>query len=262
VALARSFAAAATRRRELGESNALEALQASVALANAERRQAEAAGDLAASAAALRSLLALPPEQRVRVTGDLAEAAPLPPLAEVDARLLETNPEIAAATQAAEVARAQQAVVASERLPEFGFEVARQTVAGTAGYYGGNVRLGLPLFRLFNRGPDRAAEAATAIAEAQRERVVRAVQARIHASYAELTAARAQVATFAERLLPQAERAYDIALQLHASGEASYLEVLAAQTALIETQSSYVGALHTAARLRAEIEAITGETVR
>src|SRR5690625_319888 len=262
VALARSFAAAATRRRELGESNALEALQASVALANAERRQAEAAGDLAASAAALRSLLALPPEQRVRVTGDLAEAAPLPPLAEVDARLLETNPEIAAATQAAEVARAQQAVVASERLPEFGFEVARQTVAGTAGYYGGNVRLGLPLFRLFNRGPDRAAEAATAIAEAQRERVVRAVQARLHASYAELTAARAQVATFAERLLPQAERAYDIALQLHASGEASYLEVLAAQTALIETQSSYVGALHTAARLRAEIEAITGDVAR
>lgn len=262
VALARSFAAAATRRRELGESNALEALQASVALANAERRQAEAAGDLVASAAALRSLLALPPEQEVRVAGDLVEAAPLPALAEVEARLLETNPEIAAARRAAEVARAQQAVVASERLPEFGFEVARQTVAGTAGYYGGNVRLGLPLFRLFNRGPDRAAEAATAIAEAQRERVVRAVQVRLHASYAKLTAARAQVATFAERLLPQAERAYDIALQLHALGEASYLEVLAAQTALIETQSSYVEVLRTAARLRAEIEAITGDIAR
>lgn len=262
VALARSFSAAATRRRELGESNALEALQASVALANAERRQAEAAGDLVASAAALRSLLALPPEQRVRVVGDLAEAAPLPALAELEARLLETNPEIAAARWAAEVARAQQAVVASERLPEFGFELARQTVAGRAGYYGGSVRLGLPLFRLFNRGPDRAAEAATAIAEAQRERVVRAVQARLHASYAEMTAARAQVATFAERLLPQAERAYDIALQLHASGEAGYLEVLAAQTALIETQSSYVGVLRTAARLRAEIEAITGDIAR
>lgn len=262
VALARSFAEATTRRRELGESNALEVLQASVALANAERRHTDAAGDLAASAAALRSLLALPQEQEVRAVGHLAEAPPVPTLVEVEARLLETNPEIAGARQAEEIARTQQAVVASERLPEFSFELARQTVAGTAGYYGGGIRLGLPVFRLFNRGPDRAADAATTIAEARREIIERAVRARLHARYAELTAARAQVTMFADRLLPLADRAHHIALQLHASGEASYLEVLAAQTALIETQSSYVGALRTTARLRAEIESISGDDAR
>ncbi len=262
VALARSFAAAAARRRELGETNALEALQASVALANAERQQAEATGTLAAGTATLRSLLAFALEQAVTVTGDLAVTVPLPPLEEAEVRVLETNPEIAAAARAAEVARAQQAVVASERLPELGFELARQTVAGTAGYWGGNVRLGLPLFRLFNSGPDRAARAATAIAEAKRENVERTALARLRASYAALEAARAQVATFTERLLPQAERAYEIALQLHASGEASYLEVLTAQTALIETRASYVDAARSAARLRAEIEALTGEGAR
>jgi cobalt-zinc-cadmium resistance protein CzcA len=259
VALARSFQAASARRRELGETNALEALQASVALANAERQQVEATGTLAANAAALRALLALPPEVPITVAGNLAAASP-PALAELEARVLEANPEIAAATWAAEAARAQQSVVASERLPEIGFEFARQEVAGTSGYYGGNVRLGLPLSRLFNSGPDQAARAATTIAEAERENVARTVLTRLRASYAELEAARAQVEAFAGRLLPQAERAYEIALQLHASGEASYLEVLTAQTALIETQASYVDAARRAARLRAEIEAITGET--
>jgi outer membrane protein TolC len=75
--------------------------------------------------------------------------------------------------------------------------------------------------------------------------------------FAALQAARAQALLYAGTLVPQAERAYALALALRREGAASYLEVLQAQTALIETRAAAVEARHEAARLRAELDALT-----
>jgi cobalt-zinc-cadmium resistance protein CzcA len=56
--------------------------------------------------------------------------------------------------------------------------------------------------------------------------------------------------------VPQAERAYAIALRLRREGAASYLEVLQAQTALIETRAAALDARANAARLRTEADAL------
>lgn len=255
--LARAFAAGAVRRQELGETGALEPLQAKVALARSEQERAVAAGALEETAAVLRTVLALPSGFPVRAAGTLTLPAPPATLTELE-RLLEAHPELAAAEAGVAVAEAERRVVAAERLPVVGVEAASQTVGGRGGYFSGGLRLGIPLSRLFNRGPDRAAEANVAVVGAEKDLLLQALLTRLRSTHAFLTSARARARAYAESLLPQAREAYRISLAMRAAGQASYLEVLLAQTALLETQSAAVDALHDAARLHAELDALTG----
>ena len=80
----------------------------------------------------------------------------------------------------------------------------------------------------------------------------------IRASSAGLAAARAQRDAFAGTLLPTAREAYRIALRLRALGEATYLEVLTAQSALVETQAATADAEARVARLSAELAVAAG----
>ena len=56
--------------------------------------------------------------------------------------------------------------------------------------------------------------------------------------------------------MPQAERAYAIAIRLRREGAATYLEVLQAQTALLQTRADALDARLDAVRLRTEIDAL------
>ncbi len=74
--LAQAFAAAAERRQGLGETGVLEALQARVAVAQAERERAASAGAFESAAAVLRTLLDLAPGAPVRAEGVLTLSPP------------------------------------------------------------------------------------------------------------------------------------------------------------------------------------------
>lgn len=178
-------------------------------------------------------------------------------LAILEARLAEINPDLATAEAAVRVAEAERRAVRVERLPAFSGEVAFQRVGGSFGYVGARVGVAIPIARLANDAPDRAAEAAVAVAEAERDRLLTGLTVDLRGLFAALQAARAQALLYAGTLVPQAERAYDLALALRREGAASYLEVLQAQTALIETRAAAVEARHEAARLRAELDALT-----
>jgi cobalt-zinc-cadmium resistance protein CzcA len=257
VAVAATFARASARRQELGDANALEPLQAQVALAEAERERAEAAGRARAAEAALRTLLAFGPEDPLAFADALVLGPAPDSLAILEARLAEINPDLATAEAAVRVAEAERRAVRVERLPAFSGEVAFQRVGGSFGYVGARVGVAIPIARIANDAPDRAAEAAVAVAEAERDRLLTGLVVDLRGLFAALQAARAQALLYAGTLVPQAERAYALALALRREGAASYLEVLQAQTALIETRAAAVEARHEAARLRAELDALT-----
>jgi cobalt-zinc-cadmium resistance protein CzcA len=257
VAVAQTFARASARRQELGDANALEPLQAQVALAGAERARAEAAGQARAAEATLRTLLAFEAADALVLSDPLVLGPAPDSLAVLEARFAERNPALAAAEAAVRVAEAERQAVRAERLPAFSGEVALQSIGDAFGYVGARVGVSIPIARIASGAPDEAAEAAVAVAEAERDRLRTGLVVDLRSRFAALQAARAQALLYAETLVPQAERAYALALALRREGAASYLEVLQAQTALLETRTAAVEARLAAARLRAELDALT-----
>ena len=258
-AFAQAFARAAARRQELGETGALETLQAQVAVGGATRARAEAEGALAQAEAALGALLGRPGPAVADTLGALTPVLdPTRSATDLEALALAWSPQVAAAEAAVDVARSGRAVVAAERRPVFTAELAHQTVGREVGFIGGGLRVALPLSRRANPAPERAAEAAVTVAEARLAETRRLVTSDVRALAAALDAARAQRDVFAGTLLPQAREAYRIALRLRALGEAGYLEVLQAQSALVETQATTAEAAARVARLSAELAVVAG----
>jgi cobalt-zinc-cadmium resistance protein CzcA len=259
VVVAEAFARASARRQELGDANALEPLQAQVALAAAARERAEAAGRARAAEITLRTFLAFAADEPLALVDSLSLRPEHDSLNVMEARLTDVNPDLALAEIAIRTAEAERLAVRAERLPEFRGEFALQSVGGGLGYIGATIGIAIPLARLGNDAPDRAAQAAVSMAENDRDRVRTGLVADVRSRHAELQAARTQAQLYANVLVPQAQRAYELALALRREGAASYLEVLQAQTALLETRSAAVEARLAAIRLHTEIDALTDD---
>ncbi len=262
VAVAGEFARLAERRRELGETAALEALQASIAFTNAQRRRSEATMEYRIALAALRSLTGAGPDETIVVDDSLVYRPMLTSAAELRSRMLAGSPGLRAAARAVDAARARGRLTGYERLPEFTLEYSAQTVEGIGGFYGGELRLGLPVARWMNSGPDEAASAEVSLRDAELSTVERSLTAEFDAAYAEYGSAQQLTSDYREKLLPQARESHRIARRLFDEGEATYLEVLTAQSSFLETMSGYVEALRNAERARAVVEHLTGEEVR
>ena len=257
-ATAQTFARASARRAELGEAGALEALQADVALSQSQADRAQAQSQSRAARATLGVLLAQD-AGALRLAGppdDLADAQTLAAaVAAAPDSALTASVLLAPARAAVQVAQADARAVRAERLPSFDLEAAIQRSESQSGLIGGRIGVSIPIARIASGAPDRAARASVAIAQAQADRDAAALAAQTRAQAAELAGALERVRLYRDRLVPQAERAYAIALRLRAQGEASYLDVLQAQTALIRTRSDALGARHEAARLHATLRA-------
>lgn len=262
VAVAAEFSRLTDRRRELGETHALEALQASVALANAERRRTLARGDLLAAQAELRTLIAAAPDEQIQPAERLTFRPITLALVGIEERFGAKHPRLRAAALAVDAARAREDVVGYEKFPDITFEYSRQTVDGRGGFYGGGIRLGVPLWRWFSDGPDRLARAETAMREAELAAEERSLLSFLRLRYASYETARRAVEEYSDKLVPRSLEAYRIALKLFGSGDATYLEVLAAQNGLVETQAAYIEAIRGAERYIVELEYIVGEELR
>ena len=262
VAVASGFAYASNRRFELEATGQLEPLQAEVALAQAERARAQAAGQARGARDALGTYLArrdslnlADPLGRTFDTG-LPDLDALAATGALDSLLVLANPRLAAAEAAVRVAEAEARAVATERLPSFGAEAALQTEGGAVGFLAGRVGVAVPLARMATDAPDRAAQASVEVAQFERDRLLVGLATDLRTRLARLRADAAQARLYDERLVPQAERAYAIAIRLRREGAATYLEVLQAQTALLQTRADALEVALDAARLRTEIDAL------
>ena len=144
----------------------------------------------------------------------------------------------------------------TERLPSFGAEAALQTEGGAVGFLGGRVGVSIPLARMANDAPDRASAAAVEVARFERDRLLVGLAVDLRTRVARLRADADQVRLYDDRLVPQAERAYAISIRLRREGAATYLEVLQAQTALLQTRADALDVRLDAVRLRTEIDAL------
>ena len=263
VAVAQGFAYASNRRFELQATGALEPLQAEVALAQAERARAQAAGQARSARAVLGTLLAVRDPvvladalSQGPLDDDLPDIDRLAATGALDSLLARANPRITAAEAAIGVAEAEARAVRTERLPSFGAEASLQTEGGAVGFLGGRVGVSIPLARMANDAPDRASAAAVEVARYERDRLLVGLAVDLRTRVARLRADADQVRLYDERLVPQAERAYAIAIRLRREGAATYLEVLQAQTALLQTRADALDVRLDAVRLRTEIDAL------
>jgi cobalt-zinc-cadmium resistance protein CzcA len=262
VRVAKEFSRLAALRRELGETPALESLQAAMASTSAARHRSEAEMEYQRSLALVLSLMNLSASDVILPADTFAYRTITTPLATLEQRMVAANPELQSARLVADAAKAEEDVVGYQKSPEFTLEYALQTVDGNGGFYGGSIRIGLPLWRWMNDGPDEAAHAERSQREDERAITERSLRTELRRAYAGYTTSQRLVADYHDNLLPQASEAYSIARRLFTEGGATYLEVLMAQSALLELRSSYVIALWNAERMRVDIESLVGEDVR
>lgn len=258
ITVSRRFYEASTRRREAGEATALETLQASVAVANAERQQQQAEGTFNATLIVLRSLMAEPPDTPLLIT----ETPELPAInlssEELEQRII-AHPRLQTATFTTEAARAQQQTEAYRNYPGLSIEYAEQTINGAGGFQSGKIGLTLPIARWLTGGANAQAQAGVAVAETELEGTRRSMLAATLELYTRYTAARNGVTMYQQQILPQAQEAYRIAVRLYEEGDAGYLDVLNAQTQLINTSMVVIREIQTAGQMAIELDYLLGQ---
>lgn len=253
VAVADSFARLAARRRELGETPALETLQASLAVSHNRTDRARRQIEYRSAMERLRAVVGAKKDETLIVTDSLAyEPLTLTP-AEMEERALKNDPRLRAADHAITAARIAVDVASSRNLPDITIGWSLQTVDGIGGFFGGEARLSLPLWQWINSGADQTAQANVVGAQTERERIEREVIAELRDRHARHAAAYGLAIDIRNHLLPQAIEAYDVALRLFLEGEVGYMEVLAAQSTMLDARTALIEAMWNAAGLRLEL---------
>ncbi len=256
VAVADSFARLAARRRELGETAALETLQASLAATRIQVERGRRLIEYRAAIEQLRAVIGADRDEALIVLDTLVYEPVALALAEIEDRVLKNDPRLRAADNAIAAARLSIDVAAARNLPDFSLGWSLQTVDGVGGFFGGEARIGVPLWQWMNDGADQMAQAHVVIALAERDRVEREVTTVLRDLHARHAAAAALAIDIRDHLLPLAVEAHDVAIRLYREGEAGYMEVLAAQATMLETRIALIEAGRGAARLRVELEGI------
>jgi cobalt-zinc-cadmium efflux system outer membrane protein len=224
------------RAREAGTATGIQANLALGELQSIRLEEVRAAGRAERARQELDALLGLPPGTALRLRAP-AESPPALELSGLDPEEL-VREAVLLRPDLLELAARYRAAEEGVRLA-----VARQAPAVSIGT---GIRLGLPLLSHWGRP-------AIETALARREEVGRELTAAVHDARAEIAAARSswklalrELELVEGELLPNAERALELARESFRAGELTLLETLALQSALVEARTR-----HTEVRARA-----------
>lgn len=263
LANAERFSRLINEKREIGEINALEALQPAVAVSVARRRHSEAVVNLERSLRTLRIIAGIREEDSIILTDRISAAVEWSDSLHSIHRILDSsvseNLLLRGASLAVDAAKAQERVLQYQLFPSIGLEVSQQSIEREQGYYGAAIRLGVPIWRWMNAADRNVASAETAAIEAERNIIARTLRKTIQDAFARYERALVAQSTLENDLLPRAREAYRIALRLNELGEASYLEVLSAQNSLIEAETDLINARLDKENAVVEINYLTGK---
>lgn len=238
IAVAQELSALATRARDAaqerfqtGAAPRLEALQASLALAQAENEVSAARGDASAARAELNALLAYPADASPAL-GDPLEGSPLPPLETVTQRALAANAELAVLQKRIDEARARAALARAMRHPDPSVTGALTYDAPgefTVGWRAG-AAIALPIFTT-GRADVAAADATVVRAQADRDARAAAITGAVAAALARASAARQSLERYTNEILPnslQVEQMADESYRAGQTGLPAYLQTVQA----------------------------------
>lgn len=248
VAIAQRVNRIAQVRREVGEITLLESSQMALALATEQHRRTLAEGEYRSRLTTLSRSIGI---EDFEVPSDISSIDLNPTNASPD---LSRHPSLLRAQLSVLAAEAEGSAVKYENYPGFGLEYRQEQVQGVTGFQGGELSIALPIFRWFNSGPSQTADARTKIAKANREAIEQQVSREVSALGAELTSFQQVAEQLEKDVLPQAAEVYRSATRLYEEGEITYIEVLTAQSTLLEARRSYLEALYHATRAGLELQ--------
>ena len=253
--LARDFLKKTQVRFDAGTVARLDVLKAQVDLAQAENDLLANRRDLANARAALNRLMGRPLGFAVAAAESLAVPPELPAVDSLVTLARDRRPELGGLASQRRGAGAATALAQQYFLPDLNLSVSKNMSQGTIPSYTTGIGISFPLF-FWNhqrgqvaesRHRERELDAAYADLEAQVEQDVRV-------TYATAATALAQAVYLRDQLLPEARRAYDIALSSYGLGGSSALDVLDARRTLLDAESQYADALGAANDARADLE--------
>jgi outer membrane protein, heavy metal efflux system len=222
---------AAQERFQTGAAPRLEALQAGLALAQAQNDVAAAAGDVNAARAELNALLAYPAESAPALADPL-EAGPLPTAQGATGQALAGNAELGVLQKRIEEERARVALARALRRPD-------PSVTGTLTYdspgefvfgWRAAAAVALPVFTT-GRPEIAVAEATLARAVADRDARVAQIGGAVTAALARAAAARQTLERYRSEILPASLQVEQMAEESYRAGQTglpAYLQTLQA----------------------------------
>ncbi len=239
--IARRLADTVERRANEGAVSPLEARRARVAAVIAVTVQKRARRTVQGTRARLAATFG-GDATAIEVEGDLTALASVPDLEEL-ILLLPLNPEVAQYAAIQNQARARARLERARRIPN-------PTVRIGGAYFNdvgepavtSGISIPLP-FLDTNRGAIRAAEARIMASEADAESAFLRMEWELTTTYGTLAVSVESARMLRDEALPDARAAYEGILTGYHEGEYDLLNVLDAQSALVETQNAYTDAL-------------------
>ena len=159
---------------------------------------------------------------------------------------LKQRPDLAGIALQLKALQSQQAAATAAYLPDLHVGLARQQRHGGHEENFWRLRFGLevPLWAFSRqRGERAAAKAEVAKVAAERDAMRYQVLLETEQAYLDLETAEEQVILFQGQILPEAERAFEVAGRSYDEGKLTYLELLEAQRTYIETRMEYAHVL-------------------
>ena len=258
--LARDILRQAEIRFEAGDVPRLDVMRASVEVGRATFRLTAAENDLSVARTGLNALLARPLQTPFAVSDSLVYRPRDTGLDQLTDAALRQRPDLEGLTLRLKALKNRQAAATAAWWPDLNLGLALQQRHG----HGGNSWLfrfaaEVPLWAFSRQRGERAeARAAVAQAEAEREALRFQVLLETEQAYLDLGTAGEQVALFQNRILPEAERAFELAGLSYEEGKSSCLELLEARRTWIETRVEYAEVLFEYRAAEAALERAIG----
>ena len=244
--LAQNILRQARIRFEAGDVPQLDVMRASVEVGRAANRLTAAKNDLSMAGTALNALLARPLRTPIAIVDSLVYQPVETDLDRLTAAALKQRPDLAGVELQLKALQSRQAAATAAYWPDLNVGLALQQQHGGQGEDSWLLRFSLevPLWAFSRQRGERAeARAEVARVAAERDAMRYQVLLETERAYLDFNTAEEQVALFQDRILPEAERAFEVAGRSYDEGKLTYLELLEAQRTYIETQIEYARGL-------------------
>ena len=244
------------QRVDAGRASSAETARANAATATVRIELAQAQRDLAIARKRLASSWGGDNPRFSGVQGDLGRVAPVGSVAALSARLPD-NPALARYATEAEQRRAELARAQAEAVPDVTVALGPRYLADTGD---ATIRLDvtvpLPLVNR-NQGAIREARAELVRTGQLRQAAASKLSTALTEEYQNLIAARGEIDTLQNSVLPASQQAFDSINEGFQLGRFSYLEALEARRALTSARAQLLSAQATYQSAVAQVEALT-----
>ena len=248
------------RRVQAGAGSTLEAKKAQIALARARVAEEDAAHELAVARTELAAAWGSSTPTFDRADGDLIARKPIPPFAELAARI-SASPEILRWVSERNLRAAELELANAKRMPDPFVSAGPRWLEGPGDHsFVFGVGVPLPVFDRNQGGIAEAQALAGKTGAAARAAAVR-LQAVLFGLHQALLHDGHELDALETDILPDAEEALSISRQGFAQGRFSFLDFLDAQRTFIDVKKEYLATAASYNRFVLSIERLTGEAI-